>query len=37
MYCFKTNLNSKSVDYPEDLTYVKQAMKEDSYLNKYAK
>lgn len=35
MFCFKTTIKSKSVDYPEDLTYVKREIKRDIYFNRY--
>lgn len=35
MFCFKTTIKSKSVDYPEDLKYVKREIKKDIYLNRY--
>lgn len=35
MFTFKTTVKSKSVDYPNDLIYVKRAIKKDSYLKKY--
>ena len=35
MYCFKTTIKSKSVDYPEDLAYVKREIKKDIYLKRY--
>jgi 3-deoxy-manno-octulosonate cytidylyltransferase (CMP-KDO synthetase) len=35
MYCFKTIINSKSVDYPEDLKFVRKTIKNDPHLKKY--
>ena len=35
MFCFKTSINSKSVDYPKDLAYVKRLIKTDPYLKRY--
>ena len=35
MFCFKTTIKSKSVDYPKDLVYVKREIKKDIYLNRY--
>ena len=35
MFCFKTTIKSKSVDYPEDLAYVKREIKKDIYHKRY--
>lgn len=35
MFCFKTTIKSKSVDYPEDLAYVKKEIKKDIYHKRY--
>ena len=35
MYCFKTIITSKSVDYPEDLEFVRKKIKNDPHLKKY--
>ena len=35
MFCFITSINSKSVDYPKDLAYVKKLIKTDPYLKRY--
>ena len=35
MFCFKTSISSKSVDYPKDLAYVRRLIKTDRYLKRY--